>query len=90
MFMLQLQQLRREELRCGYTWLVPSGMIAFLINGMDLRKYGSQGQQRSAVLACILAELELMQGETGISRGSSDDVMSELDQKENPASIPSQ
>lgn len=35
------------------------------MNGMDLKKFGSQGQQRSAVLACILAQLELMQAETG-------------------------
>jgi DNA replication and repair protein RecF len=83
MFMLQLQQLRREELRRGYTLAGPQrDDLLFLINGMDLRKYGSQGQQRSAVLACILAELELMQGETGeYPVVLLDDVMSELDQK---------
>ena len=81
-FRQELQRLRREEIRRGCTLVGPQrDDLLFVVNGMDLKKYGSQGQQRSAVLACILAELELMYGETGeYPVVLLDDVMSELDQ----------
>lgn len=46
----------------------------------DLRLYGSQGEQRAAVLALLLAEREVAEEKTGL-RGPLflDDVMSELD-----------
>ena len=54
--------------------------IVFLVNGIDIRKYGSQGQQRSAALSLKLSEIEM------IRRTISDppvllldDVLSELD-----------
>ena len=50
------------------------------IDGKEARTYGSQGQQRSAVLSLKLAELELaerVRGEAPILM--LDDVMSELD-----------
>lgn len=54
--------------------------ICFLANGIDLRKYGSQGQQRSAALSLKLAEIELVKS---LSREYPvlllDDVLSELD-----------
>ena len=56
--------------------------IDILINGVSARKFGSQGQQRSCVLALKLAEaalLEQMTGEKPIAL--LDDVMSELDEK---------
>ncbi len=56
--------------------------IDIMINGNSARKYGSQGQQRSCVLALKLAEaalLEQMTGEKPIAL--LDDVMSELDEK---------
>ena len=56
--------------------------IDILINGISARKFGSQGQQRSCVLALKLAEaalLEQMTGEKPIAL--LDDVMSELDEK---------
>ena len=56
--------------------------IDLLINGNSARKFGSQGQQRSCVLALKLAEaalLEQMTGEKPIAL--LDDVMSELDEK---------
>jgi len=55
--------------------------LAFLINGLDARAYGSQGQQRSVALALKLSEGKLMQrylGETPVML--LDDVMSELDE----------
>ena len=51
-----------------------------MINGKDARSYGSQGQQRSAVLAIKLAEGELAKTYTGEeSVFLFDDVLSELD-----------
>ena len=54
--------------------------LKFLINGMDVRLYGSQGQQRTVVLSMKLAELKLMQQNLGESPILLlDDVLSELD-----------
>jgi DNA replication and repair protein RecF len=54
--------------------------VAFLVNGIDLRTYGSRGQQRTAALALKLAETELMETRTGERPVLLlDDVMSELD-----------
>ena len=54
--------------------------ITFFINDMDVRLYGSQGQQRTAALSLKLAEIELVRK---IINDSPilllDDVMSELD-----------
>lgn len=54
--------------------------VAFLRDGRELRAYGSQGEQRLALLALLVAEREVLASE----RGSPpllllDDVMSELD-----------
>lgn len=54
--------------------------FVFQINGNDARKYGSQGQQRTAALSLKLAEIELVKkiaGDTPILL--LDDVLSELD-----------
>ena len=54
--------------------------IEFLINKIDVRRYGSQGQQRTCALSVRLAELSLIEEETGESAILLlDDVMSELD-----------
>ena len=54
--------------------------ISFYVNGIDIRKYGSQGQQRTAALSLKLAEIELV---TRLSKDEPilllDDVLSELD-----------
>ncbi|MBE6816389.1 MAG: DNA replication/repair protein RecF [Ruminococcaceae bacterium] len=56
--------------------------IDILINGKSARKFGSQGQQRSCVLALKLAEAALLEQMTGIRPiALLDDVMSELDEK---------
>lgn len=56
--------------------------IEILINGNSARLYGSQGQQRSCVLAIKLAEASLLKKMTGIEPiALLDDVMSELDEK---------
>ena len=54
--------------------------LALRVNGIDLRAYGSQGQQRTGALALKLAELEFLRSETGeYPVLLLDDVMSELD-----------
>lgn len=54
--------------------------ISFLINGYDARMYGSQGQQRTLILALKIAELTLMKEMKGFyPLLLLDDVMSELD-----------
>lgn len=56
--------------------------IEILINGISARIYGSQGQQRSCVLALKLAEANLLEQITKKEPiALLDDVMSELDEK---------
>lgn len=54
--------------------------MAFMVNGIDIRKFGSQGQQRTVALSLKLAEIELVKS---IIKDTPvlllDDVMSELD-----------
>ncbi len=54
--------------------------FCFMVNGVDIRKYGSQGQQRTAALSLKLAEIELVKKVTGdLPVLLLDDVLSELD-----------
>lgn len=56
--------------------------LAIAADGVDLRSYGSQGQQRSAALSLKLAEMELLKQESGeYPVLLLDDVLSELDEK---------
>ncbi|MCR5593230.1 MAG: DNA replication/repair protein RecF [Saccharofermentans sp.] len=55
--------------------------IDMTLNGLSMRQYSSQGQQRSASLALKLAELEIIRERTGSSPILLlDDVFSELDE----------
>lgn len=55
--------------------------LKIMINGIDARKFASQGQQRTAALSLKIAELELVKSEIGeYPVLLLDDVMSELDQ----------
>lgn len=55
--------------------------IFISINGVDVRKFGSQGQQRTAALSLKLAEIELMREEFSEECILLlDDVLSELDE----------
>ena len=54
--------------------------IAIKINDIDVRKYGSQGQQRTVALSLKLAEIYLFESEIGEKPVLLlDDVLSELD-----------
>ena len=56
--------------------------IGFYVNGIDMRNFGSQGQQRTCALSLKLAELTLIKEETEEEAILLlDDVMSELDAK---------
>ena len=70
-----------KDLIRGYTGFGPhKDYLGISINGMDIRTYGSQGQQRTASLSMKLAEIELIKQETGQSPVLLlDDVFSELD-----------
>jgi DNA replication and repair protein RecF len=76
-----VQQRRREEIRRQITLVGPHrDDLGFWISGSDARLYGSQGQQRTAVLALKLAELQYMFEELGeYPVLLLDDVASELD-----------
>ena len=54
--------------------------LAFFVNGINMRNFGSQGQQRTCALSIKLAELNLIKEETDEDAILLlDDVMSELD-----------
>ena len=77
----QIRRRRDQDIRILSTGIGPHrDDISFLVNGMDIRKFGSQGQQRTAALSLKLAEIEL------VARRIKDkpvllldDVLSELD-----------
>ncbi len=79
----RLQQAYPEEKARRTTVVGPHrDDLLILINGENARRFGSQGQQRSAALALKLAELELAYAERGEYPALLlDDVMSELDEK---------
>ncbi|MGM0548529.1 MAG: DNA replication/repair protein RecF [Bacillota bacterium] len=81
LFIDSLISKRDQEISRGYTVIGPHrDDIILRVNEMNLRKYGSQGQQRTAALALKLAELEFMKSETGeYPVLLLDDVFSELD-----------
>lgn len=80
-FASELAAKRSEELRRQMTLVGPQrDDLAFTIDGRDARAFGSQGQQRSIVLALKMAEVALSEeilGEKPLLL--LDDVMSELD-----------
>jgi DNA replication and repair protein RecF len=54
--------------------------VGIAVNGVDVRRFGSQGQQRTAALSMRLAELRIIKEETGEDAiVILDDVLSELD-----------
>jgi DNA replication and repair protein RecF len=79
----EMAESREHDLHRGTTTRGPHrDDIVFKVNGMDVRAFGSQGQQRSAALSVKLAEIELIEemvGETPVAL--LDDVASELDEQ---------
>ncbi len=77
----RLEGRRRVELNAGSSLYGPHrDELIFLVNGWNLRTYGSRGQQRTGALALKLAELQAMAAATDEKPILLlDDVMSELD-----------
>lgn len=69
------------DLRRGFCTYGPHrDELVFVRDGRDLRSYGSQGEQRLALLALLLAERAVLAAERGrVPLMLLDDVMSELD-----------
>lgn len=76
-----LTQSRDRDMRQKTTTVGPHrDDLSFYVNGIDIRKYGSQGQQRTAALSLKLSEIELVKRtihDTPVLL--LDDVLSELD-----------
>ena len=88
-FLTRLTEGRPDDLRRQQTLAGPHrDDFSFAISGRDARIYGSQGQQRSIVLAWKMAEVELaaeILGERPLLL--LDDVMSELDERRRAAVV---
>ena len=77
---LLLKQVDRDIYRGSTTYGPHHDDLYIAVEGKDLRKYGSQGQQRTGALALKLAELSYITSEVGEKPILLlDDVMSELD-----------
>lgn len=80
-FFTALEKNKPEDVQRGSTGVgCHRDDIGFEINGVDVRIFGSQGQQRTVALSLKLSDVELMYRETGeYPVLLLDDVMSELD-----------
>lgn len=72
---------RERDIQSGSTQTGPQrDEIEFSLDGVDLKHFGSQGQQRTAALSLKLAEIELVENRIGDAPVLLlDDVLSELD-----------
>ena len=77
-----LEQSIEKDLHLGYTSVGPHrDDIKIVCNDIDIRNFGSQGQQRTTALSLKLAELEIFKEEIGeYPILILDDVLSELDE----------
>ena len=82
-FEAELSRNRNQELRQRLTLTGPHrDDLNFIVNGADIRKFGSQGQQRTAALSLKLSEIELVKRTVkDYPVLLLDDVLSELDGK---------
>jgi DNA replication and repair protein RecF len=62
----RLEQIRQHEIQRGVSVLGPHrDDFQFCVNGVDLGTYGSRGQNRTALLALKLAEIQWLKDHTG-------------------------
>ena len=77
----ELNRVREKDRKYAQTYVGPHrDDISFFIRGVDIRKFGSQGQQRTSALSLKLSEIELVRQtihDTPVLL--LDDVLSELD-----------
>lgn len=83
LFAIDLRNSREHDLARGTTHKGPHrDDISFRVNAMEVRAFGSQGQQRSTALAVKLAEIGLVEEMVGESPVALlDDVGAELDEQ---------
>ena len=83
----KLEESHEKDYELGYTSVgVHREDFNITSKGIDLRKFGSQGQQRTAALVIKLAEIEYYYSESGEKPVLLlDDVLSELDEKRRTA-----
>ena len=76
-----LEKNLEKDFKLGYTTVgVHRDEIDIFLNGVEVKNFGSQGQQRTCALALKLAELEVIKNRTGEEPLLLlDDVFSELD-----------
>lgn len=88
-YMEELSRRREEDERFCHTSIGPHrDDLTFLLNGMDISAYGSQGQQRTAILSMKLSEMEFIREETGeYPVLILDDIGSELDRERRKALV---
>lgn len=86
-FREELVRLRKEELRMGSTLAGPHrDELDFRINGLSVREYASQGQQKTFLVALKFAESQFLKDHRNESPLLLlDDVFSELDRGRNRA-----
>ena len=77
-----LKRSKEKDIKLGFTNIGPHrDDIKLVVNSVDIRSFGSQGQQRTVALSMKLAELEIFKEEIGeYPVLLLDDVLSELDQ----------
>lgn len=88
---MMLKKSRMEDVKRGNTKYGPhKDDIKVIVNSIDVRTYGSQGQQRTASISLKLSQLELIKRETGeYPVLLLDDVLSELDENRQKSLIDS-
>ena len=77
----ELKKAREKDLKAGQTSIGPhKDDMSFSVSGVDIRKFGSQGQQRTCALSLKLSEIELVKQ---VMKDAPvlllDDVLSELE-----------
>ena len=77
----ELYKAKQKDLKLAQTTVGPHrDDMLFSVNGIDIRKFGSQGQQRTAALSLKLSEIEIVkQSIHNTPVLLLDDVLSELD-----------
>ncbi len=80
-FLRALDEVKQDEIRRAQCLVGPHrDDVSYYINGVDSKKYASQGQQRTIVLALKLGELEIIKEKNGEAPLLLlDDVLAELD-----------
>ncbi len=82
-FFMKMKLNRKHDIRRKTTTIGPhKDDLKLISNGIDIRNFGSQGQQRTAALSLKLSEIKLIEEETGENPVLLlDDVLSELDRE---------